>query len=56
MINNNNQLSSDVFDYQQEVLDVYNDRITEIQLFFDLIEKCFDHFSGSYKNIGTLKA
>lgn len=39
MNKNGNQLSSDNFDYQQEVLDKFNDRLSEIELFFSLIAK-----------------
>jgi len=36
---NNNQLSSTNIAYQQDVLDKFNERIKEIELFFDLIAK-----------------
>lgn len=42
MDKNGNQLSSSNFSYQQEVLDKFNDRFNEIELFFELIAK-FEH-------------
>lgn len=39
MVKNSNQLLSNIFSFQQEVLDNFNHRVQEIDLFFSLIDK-----------------